>query len=166
MGGLRYYARARRTSERHFNIHTDPETMAGHYANFANVCHSDYEFTITFARVDHEVEEGEVPGVVVSRINLSPRFMRELIDAMEDNFSKWQTREGIRDLPEFGPGGGGTERRLAALAAPAHVLLADRHGALDRLPVEVVGRVRGPVVVGRELRLVDPAESAGGVAGA
>jgi len=28
--------------------------------------------------------------------------MRELIDAMHDNFSKWQTREGIRDLPEFG----------------------------------------------------------------
>jgi Protein of unknown function (DUF3467) len=87
--------------ERHFNIHTDPETMAGHYANFANVSHSDYEFTVTFARVDHEVDEGEVPGVVVSRVNLSPRFMRELIDAMEDNFSKWQTREGIRDLPEF-----------------------------------------------------------------
>jgi hypothetical protein len=35
--------------------------------------------------------------------------MRELIDAMEDNFSKWQTREGIRDLPEFGGGGSGTE---------------------------------------------------------
>jgi hypothetical protein len=43
--------------------------------------------------------------VVVSRVNLSPRFMRELIDAMEDNFSKWQTREGIRDLPEFGDRG-------------------------------------------------------------
>ena len=67
--------------ERHINIHTTPEMMAGHYANFANVSHSDYEFTITFARVDHEVEDDEVPGVVVSRINLSPRFMRELIDA-------------------------------------------------------------------------------------
>ena len=74
--------------------------MAGHYANFANVSHSDYEFTITFARVDHEVDEGEVPGWSC-RVNLSPRFMRELIDAMDDNFSKWQTREGIRDLPEF-----------------------------------------------------------------
>ena len=31
--------------------------MAGVYANFANVSHSDYEFTVTFARVDHEVEE-------------------------------------------------------------------------------------------------------------
>jgi hypothetical protein len=47
--------------------------------------------------------------VVVSRVNLSPRFMRELIDAMDDNFSKWQTREGIRDLPEFGPGEGPSE---------------------------------------------------------
>ena len=91
--------------ERHLNIHFSPEIMAGVYANFANVSHSDYEFTITFARVDHEVEEEEIPGVVVSRINLSPKFMRELIDAMEDNFSKWQSREGIRNLPEYGAGG-------------------------------------------------------------
>ena len=90
--------------DRQFNLHTTPETMAGVYANFANVAHSDYEFSITFARVDHEVEEGEVPGVVVSRMNLSPRFFRELIDAMEDNWSKWRTTEGIKNLPETGPG--------------------------------------------------------------
>jgi hypothetical protein len=83
--------------ERHFNIQTSPEIMAGHYANFANVSHSDYEFTITFARVDHEVEEEEVPGVVVTRVSLAPRFMRELIDAMTDNYQRWQTREGTRD---------------------------------------------------------------------
>ena len=65
-----------------------------------NVSHSDYEFTITFARVDHEVDDDEVPGVVVSRVNLSPRFMRELIDAMQDNYSKWSARERIRELPE------------------------------------------------------------------
>jgi hypothetical protein len=90
------------TPERHINIHFSPEDMGGKYANFANVSHSDYEFTITFARVDHEVEEDEVPGVVVSRINLSPKFMRELLDAMQDNYSKWQTREGIKNLPEWG----------------------------------------------------------------
>src|SRR5919201_380642 len=85
--------------------------MAGIYANFANVSHSDYEFTITFARVDHEVEEEEIPGVVVSRINLSPRFMRELIDAMEDNWSKWQAKGGIPSLPEYdGPPGGPADR--------------------------------------------------------
>jgi hypothetical protein len=88
-------------AERHINLHTSPEVMAGIYANFANVSHSEYEFTITFARVDHEVEAEEVPGVVVSRISVSPKFMRELIDAMEDNWSKWQTKEGIKNLPEF-----------------------------------------------------------------
>jgi hypothetical protein len=86
--------------ERSFNIHFDPTHMPGVYANFANVSHSDYEFTITFARVDHEVETGEVPGVVVSRVNLSPRFMGELLAAMGDNFTRWQTREGIKNLPE------------------------------------------------------------------
>jgi hypothetical protein len=87
--------------ERHINIHLSPEIMAGVYANFANVSHSDYEFTITFARVDHEVETGEIPGVVVSRVNLSARFMRELIDAMEDNYGRWKAREGIKNLPEY-----------------------------------------------------------------
>jgi hypothetical protein len=88
--------------ERHINIHFSPEIMAGHYANFANVSFSDYEFTITFARVDHEIDADEIPGVVVSRVNLSPKFMRELADALEDSWSKWATREGIKNLPEFG----------------------------------------------------------------
>ena len=87
---------------RNLNIHMDPEHLGGVYSNFANISFSPYEFTITFARIDHEVEEGDVPGVVVARINMSPRFMRELIDAMEDNFSKWQTTEGIKNLPEYG----------------------------------------------------------------
>jgi hypothetical protein len=87
--------------ERRINLHATPEMMAGVYANFANVSHSDYEFSITFVRLDHESEEpGEVNGVVVSRVNLSARFMKELVEAMTDNLSKWQAAENIRDLPE------------------------------------------------------------------
>jgi hypothetical protein len=89
--------------ERQLNIHLDPEQMAGSYANFANITFSQYEFTVTFARVDHEIEEGEVPGVVVSRINMSTRFFEELLAAMQDAYSKWTTREGIRNLPEARP---------------------------------------------------------------
>jgi hypothetical protein len=85
--------------ERHYNIQTTPETMMGVYANFGHVSHSEYEFTITFARVDHESEDAEVPGVVVTRVNLSPRFMRELIDAMQDNYWRWQTRDSDPDAP-------------------------------------------------------------------
>ncbi|HZQ66013.1 MAG TPA: DUF3467 domain-containing protein [Gaiellaceae bacterium] len=90
--------------ERQLNIHVEPDKLAGVYANFAQVSFSDYEFTLTFARIDHEVEEGDIPGVVVSRVNLSTRFMRELLDAMQDSWSKWSAREGIRNLPEAPPG--------------------------------------------------------------
>ena len=92
------------TPERQLNIHLDPQHIGGVYANFANITFSPYEFTLTFARVDHEVEEGDVPGVVVARVNISQHFMRELLDAMTDAYSKWQTREGIRNLPETSAG--------------------------------------------------------------
>jgi Protein of unknown function (DUF3467) len=85
--------------ERQLNIHLDPQ-MAGGYANFGHVSFSQYEFTLDFLRIEHEAEGGEIPGVLVSRINVSHRFMRELLDAMEDAWSKWETREGIRNLPE------------------------------------------------------------------
>ena len=48
--------------------------------------------------------------------------MRELIDAMEDNYSKWRTTEGIKNLPEFAPTrdaagrGSSAERALEGLA--------------------------------------------------
>jgi hypothetical protein len=86
--------------ERRLNIHLDPADIAGAYANFANISFSRYEFTLTFARIEHEVEEGDVPGAVVARINASPRFIEELMAALQDSWSKWQTTEGIRNLPE------------------------------------------------------------------
>ena len=89
--------------ERQLSIQLEPEKMGGVYANFANVSFSDYEFTVTFAWIDHTVEEGDVPGVVVSRVNMSQRFMGELLDAMQDSYSKWSTREGIKNLPEAPP---------------------------------------------------------------
>ena len=93
--------------ERQLNIHLDPEQMAGVYANFANVTFSDYEFTITFARVEHEVEEGDLNGVVVARVNASPRLVEDLREAVEEAWSRWSTREGIRNLPEnSGPSSG------------------------------------------------------------
>ena len=86
--------------ERQLNLQVDPEQMAGVYANFVNVSFSDYEFTITFARVEHEVEEGDLNGVVVSRVNASPRLAQDLLEAVQDAWSRWSTREGIRNLPE------------------------------------------------------------------
>jgi len=87
-------------SERRLNIHLDPSDIAGVYANFANISFSQYEFTLTFARIEHEVEQGDVPGAVVALVNASPRFLEELINALQDSWSKYKTTEGIRNLPE------------------------------------------------------------------
>ena len=86
--------------ERRLNIQMPPELIGGAYSNFANVSFSQYEFTLTFMRIEHEIEEGDVPGAVVARVNASPRFVQELIAALEDSWSKYTTREGIRNLPE------------------------------------------------------------------
>ncbi len=88
------------SGERRLNIHLPPELIAGDYANFANITFSQYEFTLTFARIEHEVEEGDVPGAVVARINASPKFVEELLVALQDSLSKYRTTEGIRNLPE------------------------------------------------------------------
>src|SRR5260370_16894248 len=89
--------------ERRLNIQMPTELVGGTYSNFANVSFSQYEFTLTFMRIEHEIEEGDVPGAVVSRVNVSPRFVPELIAALEDAWSKYSTREGIRNLPEPPP---------------------------------------------------------------
>jgi hypothetical protein len=86
--------------ERRLNIQLPQELIGGVYANFANISFSQYEFTLTFARIEHEVEEGDVPGAVVARVNASPKFVEELIAALQDSWSKYVTREGIRNLPE------------------------------------------------------------------
>ncbi len=42
--------------DRQLNIHLDPEHLAGVYSNFANISFSEYEFTLTFARIDHDLD--------------------------------------------------------------------------------------------------------------
>jgi hypothetical protein len=89
--------------ERQLNIQINEEHLAGTYANFANISFSDYEFTLTFARIDHEIEEGDIPGVVVARVNMSTKFAKELLDALQDSWSKFATVRGIQNLPEAPP---------------------------------------------------------------
>ncbi len=89
--------------DRQLNLQMDPASMAGVYANFANISFSDYEFTITFGRVDFETEEGDIPGVVVSRVNMSAPFMAQFVAAVNDSWSKHQAREQIKNLPEAPP---------------------------------------------------------------
>jgi hypothetical protein len=90
--------------DRRLNLHMDTDSLAGVYSNFANVSFSDYEFTITFGRIEFESQESEIPGVVVSRVSMSTQFMARFVEAVNDSWSKYQTREGIKNLPETPPG--------------------------------------------------------------
>lgn len=63
------------------------EDMGGVWANHAVVRHSPYEFTIDFSRIEFESEPPH--GVVVSRVNLSPLFVRQLMDALQENWNQY-----------------------------------------------------------------------------
>lgn len=69
----------------------NPEMAGGVWANFARVEHSPYEFTLDFARMEFK---GNRPtqGVVVQRVNMSPLFVRQLIDALEDNWKQYASK--------------------------------------------------------------------------
>ena len=64
------------------------ELMSGVWANFARVNHSPYEFTIDFARLDYDGER-PVGGIVVQRVSVSPLFITQLIEALQQNWTKY-----------------------------------------------------------------------------
>lgn len=86
--------------EQQLDIHMSPEMLAGCFANFASINHDDYGFTLTFVRLDHGVDDKSTPGVVVARVNAAPKFVKEMLTALNDNYEKWEARESIRNLPE------------------------------------------------------------------
>ena len=122
--------------ERHINLHATPEMMAGVYANFANVSHSDYEFSITFVRLTPRARAATDQRRRRDRVNMWTRFIKELLDAMTDNTGSGARRRASRTCrrrpattrrsrtdrarrrlataPGKRPGAGGREARAAA----------------------------------------------------
>lgn len=92
----------------------DPSTLAGVYANYASVSHSEHEFTLDFVRLDYASMATTPPGrgIVVARVSVSPLFISQLIDALQQNWQNYAKkalpREVYADEPpaddEPGPG--------------------------------------------------------------
>ena len=75
-----------------FKIDAPLEMRGGVWANFARVSHSPHEFTIDFVRLDQttlDPDEGIIEGVLVQRVNMSPLFVQQLIEALGDNLQKF-----------------------------------------------------------------------------
>ena len=64
------------------------DMRGGIWANFAMVSHSPHEFTIDFVRLDY-VTQNPIQGIIVQRVNMSPLFVEQLINALRENLDKF-----------------------------------------------------------------------------
>jgi len=81
-------------------VHIRMEDSGGVWANFASVQHSPYEFTIDFARIDFNSEPAV--GTVVSRVNLSPLFVQQLMDALSENWTMYAKKAMPKEVHDDG----------------------------------------------------------------
>lgn len=79
-------------------IQLDEETSHGQYVNLAMVDHTDTEFTLDFIYVLPQQNKGRVR----SRIITSPKHMKRLMQAMQDNLARYEAKYGPILLREDG----------------------------------------------------------------
>jgi Protein of unknown function (DUF3467) len=75
----------------------DQAQMAGVWANFARVSHSEHEFTLDFVRLDY-ASGPPIQGVVVSRVSVSPLFVTQLVDALQENWTTYAAKAMPREV--------------------------------------------------------------------
>jgi hypothetical protein len=77
-------------------IQLDEEVALGQYANMAMVDHSDTEFTLDFIYVLPQQSRAKVH----SRIITSPKHMKKLMLAMQENIARYEAKYGAILLRE------------------------------------------------------------------
>src|SRR2546427_684179 len=87
--------------------------MAGVYANFANVTFTQYEFSVTFARVDHEVEDRLAPGGGAVRGLRRRPVGRGLVATGDEVLRRRGDQVHEEEGRERGRGGGGVREPAA-----------------------------------------------------
>jgi hypothetical protein len=70
------------------------------WANFALVNHSPFEFTLDFVRLEYNVDPPT--GVVVARVNMSPLFVTQLIEALSENWKIYAEKALPREVRDDG----------------------------------------------------------------
>jgi hypothetical protein len=99
------------------NIIISPDQLAGVWANFAQVSHSPYEFTLDFARLDFSTRPPQ--GIVVARVSLSPLMVSQLIEALNTNWSAYAERSMPPEVQQHGPATDDAGRDDPGAGAPA-----------------------------------------------
>ena len=75
-------------------IKLDEEMAQGVYANMAMVNHTDAEFILDFIWVQPQAPQ----AAVRSRVITSPRHMKRLVAAMQENLAKYEAQHGVVDM--------------------------------------------------------------------
>lgn len=85
-------------------IQVDEEIAQGVYANLAVVNHSDAEFTLDFIFVQPQAPRAKVR----SRVITSPKHVKRLLLALQDNLKKYEKQFGTIEIGplESGPRAG------------------------------------------------------------
>ena len=93
------------TKEVKLEIQLEEDVAQGIYANLAVVNHSDAEFTLDFIFVQPQAPRAKVRSRVIS----SPKHVKRLLLALEDNVKKYEQRFGTIDVgsPDDVPQAGG-----------------------------------------------------------
>jgi hypothetical protein len=74
--------------EPEYEIVLEPQHLAGVWANWARVSQTIHEFTLDFVRLDPTINK----GIVVARVSVSPLFVTQLIDALREEWAKYERR--------------------------------------------------------------------------
>lgn len=78
------------TPEVQLQIQLDDDVANGRYVNMALVNHTETEFTFDFIYVQPQQPKAKV----LARIITSPKHMKRLITAMQENVAKYEARFG------------------------------------------------------------------------
>jgi hypothetical protein len=81
-------------------VELDPAIANGAFINFAMVNHTDAEFTVDLMYLQPQAPK----AVVRARCIMTPKHVKRLIAAMEENLAKYEARFGevdVGDTPHF-----------------------------------------------------------------
>ena len=84
--------------ELQLQIQLDDNVANGQYANMALVNHAETEFTLDFIYVQPQQPRAKV----LSRIITSPKHMKRLLLAMQDNLAKYEAKFGPVEVTDPG----------------------------------------------------------------
>ncbi len=77
-------------------IEIDPATANGTFINMAMVNHTDTEFTLDLIYLQPQAPK----AVVRARAITTPKHMKRLLHALQENIAKYEARFGVIDLGE------------------------------------------------------------------